>query len=61
MNLTRNEFIAAALAPFVLIALILGPVLLSGSTFGQRCAKIFPGDPYRAEVCTKNLSEGRYP
>lgn len=50
----------------IAIGLILGVVLIaaiiaSGQTFGQRCAKAFPDDPVRAELCVYNLSKGNAP
>lgn len=50
--------------PFVgplAILFVFAAVWLSGSTFGQRCAKAFPADPARAELCVYNLSKGFAP
>lgn len=52
----RIILIAVAI-PVAMIA----AVWLSGSTFGQRCAKAFPSDPARAELCVYNLSKGNAP
>jgi hypothetical protein len=36
-------------------------ILASGATFGSRCARAFPTDPARAELCVHNLSKGNAP
>lgn len=46
---------------FGLAALLIGFVFATGGTFGQRCAKAFPDDPARAELCVYNLSHGERP
>lgn len=38
---------------------ILAGVLASGSTFGQRCERMYPAEPQRAAICVDNLAAGR--
>lgn len=53
--------ISALLVVMIVFIALPAAVFLSGQTFGQRCAKAFPDDPARAELCVYNLSNGSAP
>jgi len=58
-NLDREIIIASILA-FLLIVLAIAVPVLTGSTFGQRCAKAYPDDPARQERCIERAAQGGY-
>lgn len=47
----------------VLAVLLAVPIIvvITGGTFGQRCARAFPNDPLAAERCVYDLSHGNRP
>jgi len=54
------EIIIASILAFLLIMLAIGIPVLTGSTFGQRCAKAYPDDPAQQERCVKRAIQGGY-
>lgn len=56
-----NLFYSAPVVGSVIGVLLIAFVLVTGSTFGQRCDRAFPGDAMRAEQCVYDLSHDQRP
>jgi hypothetical protein len=56
-RLIASSFFAGLGATVALIAI----VFATGSTFGQRCDRMFPDSALRAEACVQNLVKGNAP
>jgi len=52
-----TKLLCAAIIGLVFF-LAIGMPFITGSTFGQRCAKAYPDDPVQQEWCVKRLSKG---
>lgn len=61
MNISARGFSIAAIIGVALGCALPLAVVLSGSTFAQRCNKMFPSDPHRAGICVVNLAKGLHP
>jgi len=46
------------IAVLLLFFLVIGIPVLSGQTFGQRCAKAYPDDPAQQEWCVERVRKG---
>jgi hypothetical protein len=51
-------YVSVAVGALVAIAAVPALVALSGGMFSQRCARAFPEDGYKQELCIERLAKG---
>lgn len=57
--MNRRFFLTAFYGAVALFGVLLVAVFLTGSTFGQRCAKLWPVDSPAWESCVERFAAGR--
>lgn len=56
-----NPFATALILALVGSAILIAVVFATGSTFGQRCAKLYPKDTANWQACIQRLKTGGLP
>jgi len=54
------DIIVPSILGLMLILLMISFPMLTGSTFGQRCAKAYPDDLAQQERCVRRAADGGY-